>query len=153
MRRARHWGTVKIASVLFLAALVTSAVLAQGNDPGPEQVRNLNNQILRIASDVRSATPSGISLLRGEAANLIEMRAAALNKLIEVDPGQALSLAFSPDLLATIAKNFPEAAARLETHGTWQGPVERWVFDGADPKSSRSAKDWRASPKAARESG
>ncbi|PYT11241.1 MAG: hypothetical protein DMG59_27010, partial [Acidobacteria bacterium] len=47
-------------------------------------------------------------------------------------PRQALSLAFSADLLADLASRFPESASLLETQGTWQGPVEYWIADYPD---------------------
>src|SRR5206468_10212979 len=63
---------------------------------------------------------------------------AALRDLIRSDPAQALSLALSPETLAELAAAFPESAFSLESYGTWQGPIERWVADSADLKWSRT---------------
>src|SRR5207245_105116 len=47
-------------------------------------------------------------------------------------------MAFSQELVADLAATFPDSAGLLENHGSWQGPIERWVYDSADLKSSRT---------------
>src|SRR5262249_15997456 len=46
-----------------------------------------------------------------------------------------LSFAFSPELLADLSGRFPNSAAQLEQHGTWQGPIEYWIADSANLKT------------------
>lgn len=128
----------KIASVLLLAAFVTGSGLGQVPDAGAERLRTLNNELLRVHGEAQRTTTAGLLALRDEAAAIIEQRAAALSQLIETNPAQALSFAFSPELVADLTAKFPDSATLLETHGTWQGPVEQWIFDGADLNSFRS---------------
>src|SRR5262249_31545500 len=73
--------------------------------------------------------------LRSEATSVLQARADALSKLIEENPQQALSMAFSSELAADLAETFPDSAGWLERHGSWEGPVEQWIYDGADLKS------------------
>src|SRR2546425_7243936 len=107
-------------------------------NPAPARVRGLNNSLLGIHGQMQRATPNEAALLHGQAASVIEERAAALSALIQQDARQGLSFAFSPELLADLAAKFPESAGLLESHGTWQGPVEHWIIDNSDLKSSRS---------------
>ena len=93
---------------------------------------DLNNALLRLHGEMQSAAPDGAADVRRQAAAVIEQRAAVLSDLIQQDPRQALSLAFSADLLADLASKFPESASLLETQGTWQGPVEYWIADYPD---------------------
>jgi M6 family metalloprotease-like protein len=93
---------------------------------------DLNNALLRLHGEMQSAAPDGAADLRRQAATVIEQRTAVLSDLIQQDPRQALSLAFSADLLVDLAAKFPESASLLETHGTWQGPIEYWIADYPD---------------------
>ncbi len=106
--------------------------------PAASRMRVLNNSLLRLHGQMQQAGPNDVALLRSQAANVIAQRAAALSKLIENDPRAALSFAFSPELLADLAAKFPSVAGQLESHTTLSGPIERWVIDYADLKSSRS---------------
>lgn len=128
----------QFASGLVLAVLLCGPVLGQAAGPEAQQVRNLNNDLLRYHAEAQRLPPDALTALRGEVATVMAQRAAALSRLVQEDPAQALALAFSPELLATLAKAFPEAAPLLESHGTWQGPSEEWIFDSVDMKSSRS---------------
>ena len=129
-----------IASALLLTGLSAWPVLGREASLAVGRVRSFNNELLRVHA---AAAQGNREQLRAEAAQLIEARAAALRQLTEEEPEQALALAFSPDLLAELGKTFPEAAARLEAHGTWQGALERWVFDSADLKTSRTVNRMR----------
>src|SRR2546425_9120321 len=103
----------------------TAAVLlhAQG-DSLRARVRALNGQIIRLHGLVQAAAPAQAAALRGQAGPLIEERADAFYLLIDQSPTEALSLAFSPDLLADLAVSFPQSASRFESYGEWQGLIE-----------------------------
>ncbi|HSB12845.1 MAG TPA: NEW3 domain-containing protein, partial [Bryobacteraceae bacterium] len=73
--------------------------------------------------------------VRSEAAAVIGQRAEALAALIEVDPAEALKLAFAEDLLGTLSRAFPGSAAVLEAHGSWKGVLEYQITD--DPTMTR----------------
>src|SRR3989442_2332459 len=92
-------------------------------------VRSLNNEVLRLHGEMQRAVPGGAAEWRKAGAKAIRQGAAELNELAQKDPTQALSMALSPEVIADLAAKFPEAADQLERHGTWQGPVETWVYD------------------------
>src|SRR5437879_3604122 len=92
------------------------------------RVLNLNNEVLGVHALSQQAGDR-VQTLRERGAGLLRERAAELGALMEEDPRQALSLAFSPELVDDLAAKFPESASFLETHGRWQGTVESWVFD------------------------
>ena len=104
--------------------------------PRAARVRALNNSLLLLHSQMQGASPTEVDSIRSQAATVIAQRAAVLSALIEQDPRAALSFAFSPELLDDLAKKFPPAASMLETHGTWQGPVEIRVADDFVQKRS-----------------
>jgi hypothetical protein len=108
----------------------------QSNDEA--RVRQLNDELLRIHGEMQQLSPDRWEALRNEAEPVLEQRFAALSNLIQENPKEALKHAFSPELANDLAAKFPQTALRLERHGTWRGQVERWIFDNADLKSSRS---------------
>jgi hypothetical protein len=101
------------------------------------QVRALNNSVLQLHGQVQRDSSAAASLAN-DAATVLAQRAAALQSLIQENPRAALSFAFSPDLLADLAAKFPNSASSLESHTTVTGPLEHWVEDGANLKTSRS---------------
>lgn len=133
-----------IAAICSL--LISTSAFAQGHGANSgssheseraAQVRALNNSVLQLHGQMQENASGAVSI-RGQAATALAQRAAALEGLIQEDPRAALSFAFSPELLADLAAKFPESARQLESHATLSGPVEHWVFDNADLKSSRS---------------
>jgi hypothetical protein len=116
-----------------LLALTAIGVLAQTTAQS-ERVRELNAQVLQLQAAVQTAKSSQQAVLAGERSSVFDQRLNALTMLIEQDPGQALRLAFPPDLLEELAAAFPQQKAKLESHGQWQGPVEYFILDGANPK-------------------
>jgi M6 family metalloprotease-like protein len=128
----------RIACVSTAVLLFTTSVFAQAPNAGAGRVRNLNNELLRVHGEAQKGSRTGMIQLRRQAAGIIEQRATVLSELIQTDPAQALGLAFSPELLADLAEKFPDSAGQLESHGTWQGSYEQWVYDSADLKSSRT---------------
>jgi M6 family metalloprotease-like protein len=100
--------------------------------------------LLRLHGEIQRAAPAQAALLRAQAAPVIEQRGQALSALIAEDAGRALSLAFSPELLADLAAKFPASAARLEAHGVWQGPLEYLTFDDATMTRHRDLRRIRA---------
>ena len=108
------------------------------------QVRQLNNELLRIHGEMQQIPPDQWTALREEAVPVLAQRFAALGELIQRNPREALKHAFSPELLDDLAAKFPQALSQIERHGTWQGPVERRIFDSADWKSSRELLQMKA---------
>jgi M6 family metalloprotease-like protein len=126
-------------SFFFSAAIALSiaALSAQNTNPASERARQLNNDLLRIHSEMQQISPDEWRAFREEAAPALEQRFAALSDMIKRNPREALKYAFSPELADDLAAKFPQALSHIERHGTWQGPVERWAIDYADGKSSR----------------
>jgi hypothetical protein len=108
------------------------------------QVRQLNNELLRLHGEMQQISPDHWEALREQAAPVLAQRFAALGELIQRNPTEALKFAFSPELLDDLAAKFPQALSQIERHGTWQGPVERWIFDSADWKSTRELLQMKA---------
>ena len=122
--------------VLFLLVLFSPPASAQTDLVA--RVRGLNNELLRLHGEIRQNRPDQVQAHRSQAAQVIAQRAAALLALIQRDPAQALSLTLSRDVLADLAAAFPDSASGLESSGTWRGPIERWVSESADLKSSKT---------------
>ncbi len=101
------------------------------------QLLALNSKLLHIHGQMQQLLPDQWQPLREEAAPVMAQRFAALSAMVQQNTAVALSFAFSPELAADLALKFPDSASSLETNANWQGPVERWVFDSADLKSSR----------------
>ena len=112
------------------------------------RVRALNNDLLRLHGEASQNPPGQAIAQRVQAAQMIGQRADALRNLIQRDPAQALSLAFSPEALADLAAAFPDAAAQLESHRTLRGSVERWVVESADLRSSTTVTSLRSGAQA-----
>ena len=92
----------------------------------------MNNSLLRLHGLLQAATSANqVASLRSQAAPLLEERLGALSALIEQDASEAISLAFSEDLLAELAVAFPHSVSRLESHGVWQGTLEYNLIDDA----------------------
>jgi|GEM_PF-1238817 len=134
---------LRLLAAIFVCTLLLSGASAQGNSalhesPRAAQVRALNNSILQLHGQVQENAASAGSV-RGQAAQVLAQRAAALQALMQENPRAALSFAFSPELLADLAAKFPESTAELESHVTVSGTVEHWIADSADMKSSKES--------------
>ncbi len=127
-------------TVLFLiglAALAVGNIVASAQTaPSVVEIRQLNNEVLRMYGEPQLASSQSVEQRR-EGAEAIARRATVMSDLIEHDPALALSMAFSPELAADLATSFPEAASSVEQQGTWEGPAETWIMDYPDG-SSRS---------------
>ena len=132
----------RIRLALFLAVFLTGATFlpAQENQQAA-LVRSLNNSVLQIHGQLQAAQGNQAAALRSQGGTIIEQRAAALSALIEQDASQALQLAFSDSLLATLAAAFPQSASRLESRGVFEGPIEYVILD--DPTLQRHRTDIR----------
>jgi hypothetical protein len=125
--------SLKTVLLNYVPVLAVFAALANGQTSSSAvEARGWNDEVLRVHGEMQRAPRTGLESARGQAAGIIEKRAAALHTLIKEDPAQAMRMAFSPELLADLADKFPASASRLEKHGTWQGPVEYRIYDGAD---------------------
>jgi M6 family metalloprotease-like protein len=132
----------RLLAAIFVCSFILSGASAQGNSSLHEseratQVRALNNSVLQLHGQMEE-NASGAAGIRGLAAMVLAQRTAALQALIQEDPHAALTFAFSPELLADLAAKFPDSSAQLESHTTLSGPIEHWIFDSADMKSSKS---------------
>jgi len=127
---------LKISIVLgiLLSALSSSRAVATTTRHATRanQMRELNNEVLGIHGLIQEAGLNDAEALRSQTTKVLSKRAAALSALIQEDPNQALSFAFSPDLLNDIATKFPESASLLEAHGVWQGTIQSWAMDYDD---------------------
>lgn len=140
-----HLFPLRLLTAILLCNILASGLSAQGNltsnsAPGKEraeQVRTLNNNVLRLHEQVQGNSAS--AAVRSQAATVLAQRSAALLKLIQEDPHAALSFSFSADLLADLAAKFPNAGADLESHVAVSGPVEHWVMDSTDLKTSQES--------------
>ncbi len=121
-----------IATAVPVLLLVPAAAGTQESGPAG-QVRALNRRVLELHADALKAPA-----VRAQAASAIRARSAALAALVERDPGAALALAFSEDLLARLAADVPEAAPTLESRGEWEGTAEYLIFDDAALATHRS---------------
>src|SRR5262245_25959393 len=128
MSIAKTGFSVVLSSLLLVS--FTTVVSAQENEQitTVKRVRSLNNDILRVheliretgRKQVQARSAQGVEL-RSQAASVLRERAAALSKLMEENPQQAMLMAFSPELVADLTAAFPESAGWLENHGSWQG--------------------------------
>src|SRR5438067_13022321 len=118
---------------LYIIGGLLACNSAFGGEPEKvAQTRNLNASLLQLHQAIQDADASEAPALRERAAAVIERRAARLAALIEENPAAALSMAFSPELLADLAAKFPDSAARIERQDTVEGPAEVWVEDNPD---------------------
>lgn len=126
---------------LLIACLLWSLVspvrlAAQGNSD-EARLRALNNDALRLQAELHRATPAAAALVRAQAPALFDNRAQAFKALMRSNPKAALQLAFQADLAAALASDFPNVAARLESHGAWQGTADYVILDAPDGVTSR----------------
>jgi M6 family metalloprotease-like protein len=122
--------------VLRLFCLASTATLAfgQGNS---DTVRNLNNRVLQLHSEIGRANAAAAAQIRAQAGPVIAQRAAAMVALIKQDPGAALGLAFSKELRADLAAKFPASASAIEEHGSWAGKSDHLIFDDVARQTRR----------------
>jgi M6 family metalloprotease-like protein len=99
-------------------------------------MRALNNQLLEVYARLANL-PGRAPESAQQAATVIGQRANMLEALIRENPAEALSFAFSQDLLGDLARAFPVSASELETVGEWEGPIEVTVEDGINLLSHR----------------
>lgn len=114
--------------LLVLLLVVVPVVHSQGIERA-EQVRGLNNALLRLHGQLQATSAGNGASLRSQAAQVIQDRFDALQTLIDEDPTKALELAFEESLLERLRQAFPASASQLESHGVWEGPVDYIIFD------------------------
>jgi M6 family metalloprotease-like protein len=131
--------------LIFLTLLIAQTFILIAQQPArPDsargaQARDMNNQVLAMYGRLRNL-PAGSSTaeLQGQAALVIGNRAGVLEALIRENPAEALSFAFSPDLLSALASAFPDSASQFESVDTWEGSVEVTIEDDANMASHRT---------------
>jgi len=138
---------VRLLTAILISNLMLSGLFAQGNSASnsqprgkerADQVRALNNSVLRLHEQLQQ-NAADTATIHGQAATVLAQRSTALLTLIQEDPHTALSFSFSADLLADLAAKFPNTASYLESHITVTGPVEHWVMDSPDLKTSQES--------------
>jgi hypothetical protein len=117
-------GLAASLGILRLVVALAPVVWAQAPSQA-DQVRRLNQEILKLHGALRGPDLGRQQELSRKAEELIAERAKRLAALMEEDPGQALSLAFPPDTLMQLEQELPRAAAQLESQGTWEGRIQR----------------------------
>src|SRR5437867_3642443 len=103
--------SIRIGCILWIPlALALFAQEDQGSSAA-RRVRGLNSALLRIHGLSREqirTKPAENAALKTQAASVLEARAAAFSKLMEENPQEALSLAFSSELVGDLAATFPD---------------------------------------------
>jgi M6 family metalloprotease-like protein len=119
-----------------LAALAQSATAVAHESAKATRVRQLNNQILNLHAQMQTAGDEGTRKhLRGQTAQVLKARQAALIALMQESAGTALTFAFSSDALDQLTAIFPESEVLLEKHVAMMGGVEHWIGDYPNHKS------------------
>ena len=127
----------------FLVALSAASVQpfqAQKNEQSA-RVRSFNSELLQVYARWLSLLKDdtrAVTAIQSQAGKTISDRATALELLIQQSPSEALSLAFSDDLLSRLAAAFPQSRTRLESYGTWEGAIEYQIEDNLNTKTHRN---------------
>ena len=127
----------------FLVALSAASVQpfqAQKNEQSA-RVRSFNSELLQVYARWLSLPKDdtrAVTAIQSQAGKTISDRATALELLIQQSPSEALSLAFSDDLLSRLAAAFPQSRTRLESYGTWEGAIEYQIEDNLSTKTHRN---------------
>src|SRR5439155_13067578 len=101
----------------FLVALSAASVQpfqAQKNEQSA-RVRSFNSELLQVYARWLSLLKDdtrAVTAIQSQAGKTISDRATALELLIQQSPSEALSLAFSDDLLSRLAAAFPQSRTR-----------------------------------------
>ena len=127
---------ISVAAIFFLSGIAAPAQQPITDSPSGGRARALNNSLLNLHAQMQQADVHNARTLQGQAAYLIAQRSAALATLIQQNPQEALTFAFSPELLADLAAKFPQSTSQLESHTVVAGPVQHMIADY--PKGSRS---------------
>ena len=117
----------------ILLSMSFGLLYGQGNS---NTVRQFNNQVLQLHDQLQQTPAGQRGAIQQQASGVFAQRAAALGALIQQDPGEALRLGFSQDLLTILSDAFPQAASSLESYGIWEGPAEYIVADDVSFRSS-----------------
>jgi hypothetical protein len=127
-------GSIALFAIVFASTAPGSAQESRRS----AEVRSLGDRLLRALGEFQSVDVAERSTLRSDTSALIRRRAAALAALVEEDPAVALRLALPPDVTARLWAAFPAGAAQIESHGTWEGPIEYIIEDGLNFATHRS---------------
>lgn len=122
---------------LLVIVLVAVPLLLAQDRSAAARLRVLNGQAVSLLARAQQASPEQRAALQSEAATLLAERESALQALIAEDPAESLRLSFPQQVLDRLAGAFPSSAARLESHGQWQGTLEAVVEDGVNFASWR----------------
>src|SRR6266702_5242849 len=129
------------ALILYLVTIIPgSSLLAQDGTENQDAatLRALNGTLLRLQDELQHAGPRLVPTLRSQVSTVLNKRAFVLQRMVRLNPEEAVSFALSPELRADLSATFPDAAPLLETQGTIRGVVEVSVEDSADLKHSKT---------------
>ena len=137
-RDRNHCGALRVTgiAVCLMAGACIAGAQTEARTNRAQALLRLNNELLGVQARMQEAAPESLETLRREGGAILRARASGLSALIQEDPTRALSLAFPPELLQNLAATFSEDSSSLESHGTWQGPIQISVLDYPDGKSS-----------------
>ncbi|MBL8292324.1 MAG: hypothetical protein JNN08_10840 [Bryobacterales bacterium] len=121
---------------LAVLLMVTASAPAQQNNK-EATVRNHNQSALVLFDQLRAASPDQVTSFQSQLVDVLRERQASLAELIEDNPGAALRLVFSPDLLANIRSAMPPNRDYLEKPGRWSGTLEALVADDLKTKTAK----------------
>src|SRR4030095_4908372 len=136
----------RLLTAILVLNILAGGLFAQGNSSNSHsresergaQVRALNNSVLQLHGQMQENSSSA-AVVRGQAATVLAQRAAALRALMQEDAHAALSFSFSAELLEDLASKFANGEHLLESHVAVTGPVEHWVMDSPDLKTSQES--------------
>src|SRR4051794_5310376 len=109
--------TLNVLAAIAHVALLTAVTFAQESETSA-RVRALNNAVVDLHAKLQTASSADRANLRLQAASILEERAVELATLIQHQPAEALSVAFTPELLEDLRTSFPELAPRFESRDT-----------------------------------
>ena len=125
-----------------LAITLCSALFAQGTSD-EARLRSLNAEILRLRGLLYGASEAQKAQIHSQGAPVLQQRQSLLEAFMASQPALALQLSFPADVLGDLAASFPQSAGRLESRGSWQGPLYYFVEDGVGFTRSRENRKLR----------
>jgi len=117
-------------------------LFAQGTSD-EARLRSLNAEILRLRGLLYGASEAQKAQIQSQGAPVLQQRQSLLEAFMASQPALALQLSFPADVLGDLAASFPQSAGRLESRGSWQGPLYYFVEDGVGFTRSRENRKLR----------
>ena len=130
---------LRLAQILVLISL-NSAASAQVSWDADELTQLITVQNSQIHRRIDSRTGVGVGALapNDPLRTMVRQRAEYLKKLIEADPGRALTLRLSDDVRRRLLAQSSDLKDTVEEFGSWNGPAEVLIEDRFDLGTSRT---------------